>query len=122
MWNTFGVELIGTKSERRFLPNPNPDGFLQHQMQCIDLQKIDGLGPMPKLVGYIGDSDARNKPIDMKLTYVAICHINCGQEKRMTSMALTQNVVELDGAGTDEQLLELYRVARHVPYLQAAPR
>ncbi len=100
----------------------NPDRLLRHQMQCVDLQEIDGLSPMPNLAGYIGDSEARKKPIEMKLTYAAICHINCGQEKRMTGMALIQNVVELNGEGTDERLLELYHAARHVPYLQAAPR
>ncbi len=91
-------------------------------MQCIDLQKIDGCSPMPKLVGYIGESEARTRPVDMKLTYAAICHINCGQDKRMTGMVLCQNVHEQNGAGTDERLLEIFHAVRDVPYLQAAPR
>ncbi len=91
-------------------------------MQCIDLQKIDGRRPMPKLVGYIGDSEARNKPVSMKLTYAVICHMNCCQEKRMTGMALCQNVHERGGDGTDERLLEIFHAVKDLPYLQLAPR
>ncbi len=122
IWNTFRIKLIGTKSEQCFLPEPNPDGLLEYQMQCVDLQKIDGHGPMPKLAGYIGDSKAKSKPVDMKLTYAAICHVNCGQERRMTGMALSQNVIEQDGEGTDEHLLEIFHAVKDLPYLQAAPR
>ncbi len=59
MRNTFGIQLISTKREQHFLPNPNLDKLLNNQMQCLDLQKIDGRGPMPNLAGYIGDSEAK---------------------------------------------------------------
>ncbi len=101
---------------------PNPDGGLFNQMQRIDLQKIDGRGLMPKLAGYISDSEAKNRLINMKLTYAAICHVNCGQEKRMTGMALCQNVHEQNGEGTDERLLEIFHAVRDLPYLQVAPK
>ncbi len=122
IWNTFGIEVIGIRKQRDFLPEPNPDRLLHFQMQCVDLQKIDGLGPMPNLAGYIGDSKAKEKPINMKLTYAAICHTNCGQEKRMTGMALCQNIHEDGGAGTDEHLVELFHSVKSQPYLQVEPR
>ncbi len=49
IWNTFGIELISTKDEQHFMDEPNPDGLLVDQMQCIDLQKIDGRRKMPNL-------------------------------------------------------------------------
>ncbi len=122
IWNTFGIKLISTKDERRFMDKPNMDRLLVNQMQCIDLQKINGHGPMPNLAGYIGDSEARTKPVSMKLTYAAICHMNCGQEKWMTGMALCQNIHDLGGEGTDEHLLEIFLPVRDLAYLQLALR
>ncbi len=122
IWSTFGIDLISTKGEQRFLPDPNPDKLLTNQRQCINLQKIDGRGPIPNLAGYIGNSEAKRQPIVMKLTYAAICHINCGQEKRMTGMALCQNVHELGREGTDERLLEIFHVVRDQLYMRVVQR
>ncbi len=117
--NSFGMDLIQTKGEHRFIKNTRQ---LHRQAQGVDLQKADGISIIPTLCRCIGDLKACANPAHTKLDYCAICHLNCGVHECMAGMALMLSALEHNRQGTDERLLNLFHAAKHKLHMEHAMR